>query len=93
MKRFLSVYDLERLALPPERWHVIPRCVETALGQSVEEASSEVPLCVGHLEITGWFIVMSGQGPFIFWMEKEENGTYGYATDGRRDHWYPEENA
>jgi hypothetical protein len=82
-----TVYELEHKILPEEEWGNIPQIVSDALGEPWEEAAKSVPLGIGHTEETGWFIVMSGQGPFIFWMEKEDEGTYGHANDGRRDHW------
>jgi hypothetical protein len=86
-RRTIMVYELEKFAYPPERWSEVPQCVVDVLGKSLEEASKEVPLSIGHTPETGWFILMSGQGPFIFWIENP--GEYQTANDGRRDSWTP----
>jgi len=85
----MTVYELERHMIPwdgnnpPE----VPQIVIDALGEPLEQAVKSGPIGVGHTEETGWFILMSGQGPFIFWMEKEDEGQYSQANDGRRDAW------
>jgi hypothetical protein len=41
-------------------------CRKTAL-----QCNSEgIPTAVGHTEETGWFVLCSGQGPMIAWIEK-----------------------
>lgn len=83
----IFVYDLENHLLPKEIWDKAPRCVHDALGQPLNEACAEVPIAIGRTTLTGWFILMSGQGPFIYWLEYEDRGVYGNASDGRRDRW------
>jgi len=83
----IFVYDLEKHALTEEILNKVSPCVHDALGQPLEDACAEVPITVGHTTLTGWFILMSGQGPFIYWLEYEDRGVYGNAPDGRRDRW------
>lgn len=91
----MTVYELERRMIPTEELDNtfqdgVPKCIEDALGQPWGEFLKEgIPTGIGHTEETGWFILMSGQGPFIFWIEKEDQGVYRNANDGRRDEWVP----
>lgn len=84
----INVYKLEKKLIPPNKWNEVPKqLIEEALKQPLNEASKEVPLGIGYTEETGWYILMSGQGPFIFWMENEDKGFYSLSQDGRCDRW------
>lgn len=87
----ISVYELERQMISSSEWDKIPQeaheMFKEVLHESLEDACKSGPTGVGYTEETGWFILMSGQGPFIFWMENEDHGSYSMAPDGRRDRW------
>lgn len=80
-----SVFDLEKKLNSIDV--VVPKVVEDALGGSFSEACKSGPVGFGYTEETGYFILMSGQGPFIFWLEKELEGTYITNSIGSRIGW------
>lgn len=87
----VSVYELEKHLMPRSEWDSIPleahAMFREVLNESLEDACKCGGVGVGHTEETGWFILMSGQGPFIAWMEHESRGTYRMSSDGRQDLW------
>lgn len=83
----MFVYELEKHLISKEKWGIVPQKVIDALGEPLEEAVKSGPVGVGYTKETGWFILMCGQGPFIFWLERESEGEYKNASDGRREQW------
>ena len=75
-----NVYELEKHLVSDST--KVPQYVINQLGEDAEEEIKHYPIAFGYTKETGWYILMSGQGPFIFWMEKEQRIVQ--AENGRR---------
>lgn len=71
-----NVFELEKHMISPSEWsekipsHVIEQLGVKTAEEVIEESKRGGPIGFGYTEETGWYILMSGQGPFVFWIEK-----------------------
>lgn len=60
--------DSENDVIPTDQWYVAPQEVQ----DMANEASTEgIPAAIGKNDKLGWFILHSGQGPYIAWSQHE----------------------
>jgi hypothetical protein len=78
----LNIFDLERNGpIPFEEWHAhsknLPVGVWNFILNNIEERFSTM---LGYRDDTGYYVLCSGQGPFVMWMEKSQpvNGPYPF---------------
>lgn len=71
--------EVERFLLPLERWTEAPREAQEVVFDSMGGG----PVGIAKHPDKGWFVVMSGQGPFIAWREGEPYKRYrtGFQKD------------
>ena len=62
----MNVFKLEKYLIPPERWNgEVPNFVRDKINPE-----DDSPIGFGYTKETGWFILGTGQGPFLIWKEK-----------------------
>jgi hypothetical protein len=62
---------LERDLISPEKWQQLYNEMPNECREIVDNHSfDDGPIGIGRNEIYGWFILASGQGPFLVWKEK-----------------------
>ena len=62
--------SLEEHLIPPDRWNSCTPQIPIEARRIANNAIAEgISTGIGWLEGTGFFILMTGQGPFIAWME------------------------
>ena len=59
--------DLEKDLISPEDWHTAPKGVRLLAEDAKSSGSTGIGKCY-----MGWFVLGTGQGPFIIWREWEE---------------------
>lgn len=72
-----NVFELEKSLIPSENWNarykdMHPKCQDLVREMELDPFSQGGPIGIGFREDTGWFILCSGQGPFIHWIENDE---------------------
>lgn len=58
---------LESFTIPTEQWSTAP---PKAQEEAKESSSEGIPTAIAHHPEWGWFVLHSGQGPYIAWQEK-----------------------
>jgi hypothetical protein len=91
----VSVFELERCMVPYEDWFLykdkLPKGVWTLLENHMTDLDNYGMGCVeglgmGYREDVGHFVLGSGQGPCVVWMEKPQptSGPYPYNPNEKR---------
>ena len=65
----MRVADLEKKTIDPDRWDEAPPLIRLMAQESSGEG---IPTAIGHDEVTGWFILQTGQGPFVSFAERPD---------------------
>jgi hypothetical protein len=64
--------ELERYLIEPRHWYKDQSWLELVPPDVIEELdTSEQPTGLGRHPTKGWFVLGTGQGPFIVWSEWE----------------------
>ena len=66
----ISIFELEESLIPFEQWE--PRLDEMPQECRDVVADIEPGVGIGHRDDTGWFVLCSGQGPFLHWMQNKD---------------------
>ena len=68
----MDPFELESFLIPSDEWY--DKDIPDELLKKAEELSNTgVPTAIGWHPDIGWFGHATGQGPFVWWSEKEEN--------------------
>ena len=59
---------LESYLIPREYWHIVPRRIIAEV--TLDDGDSEV---IAHHPDYGWFVLATGQGPFVAWTDMGES--------------------
>lgn len=60
--------ELEDHLIPPAEWK--DRYEEMPLEcKKIVDDDEDIPIGIGYKEGKGWFVLASGQGPFVVWQE------------------------
>lgn len=70
----LNIFDLERNGpIPFHEWDLHPNRIPLDIWNIIQENRKEgYPILIGLREDTGYYVLSSGQGPFVVWMEKPQ---------------------
>ena len=62
----MNIFELEKHLIPFTEWEEkVPKFV-----RDMVDLDDGQPTGIGYTEKTGWYILGTGQGPFVVWMEK-----------------------
>jgi len=67
MRDMSEAFELEQYLILPERYLEAP--IEAQ--EMVLDSMGGGPVGIAHHPVRGWFVLMSGQGPFVAWREGE----------------------
>ncbi len=100
-KKPLNVFELEQHGIPFEEWCLhkdkLPKGVWALLENHMTDMDNYGPIyglgCMGGTllgwkEGVGYFIVGSGQGPFMVWMENPQRVSGPYPFEGNKKYDY-----
>jgi hypothetical protein len=90
----MNVFDLEKHLIPPNKWYYHREKLDPNVLQDLENClidpwSSGGNMGLGYTEDTGYYVLFSGQGPGVAWMEKPCAVDGPYPFDGKK-YDYPE---
>lgn len=80
----LDIFELEKHLIDPNDWYdhkdKLDINVWTDLENCLIDPMGSGPMGLGYTEETGYYILFSGQGPVVAWMEKPQyvGGTYPF---------------
>jgi len=64
-----SAYGLEQYGIDPDQWEANPEWKSILPVDVIEELSEPYPIMLGKHPTKGWFVLGTGQGPYIIWTE------------------------
>ena len=59
-----------------------PKIPEPVKARAEDPSLAGYPVGIGHRDDVGWFILGTGQGPYVIWLENEDNWKSGHLENG-----------
>ena len=82
MEQKYTFRDLEKCLIPFHDWEKHKDNIPIERWNDINEEGGG-PIGLGYKEDIGYFIMFSGQGPCLGWMEHEENRKKVYGNDNQ----------